>query len=480
VSSFSWVLPVLEAIIIVVALFVVPRRRSPSAAIAWLLLIVVLPFVGIILFLLLGSHHLPASRRRKEDAVAPVIRAAAQELGESALPGGDSPSWVTEVVSLAHRLGGMPMLSGNSVRLSSRIEDSLESLISDIDRAREVVNVQFYILVCDARTEPVFAALERATARGVRVHVLMDGWASRWIRGGRRTRRRLRKLGAEWSYMLPLRPLWGEFQRPDLRNHRKIVTIDANVAYTGSMNLIDDSYNRSSTRRSGMRWVDLLLRVEGPAARELAAVFSTDWYLETGQALERPTPVSEVPRGSALCQVVPSGPGYASESNLKVFLSLLHHARRHVVIVSPYFVPNEAMLYALSNAVARKVRIELYVSEQGDHLSVQHAQASYYEQLLAMGVELYLFRRPGLLHAKFVSVDDRLVALGSSNMDMRSFQLNMEVTVLGAGPELVGLVGSVAADYRSRSRRLFPAEWARRPLLVRGLDNLMRLTSALQ
>jgi cardiolipin synthase len=475
----SILLTAVEVAIVVVALFVVPRGRTPATAIAWLLLIVVLPLVGIVLFAILGSNHLPPSRRRKEQAAVAVIRTSARRLGSDRLPLG-APDWASHVVTLAHTLGAMPMLGGNRIQVTTELGASFDAMIAEIDQAHRTVNVQFYILVCDERTEPVFAALERAIQRGVAVRVLLDGWASYWISGARRTRRRLHDMGSSWSYMLPLRPLWGELQRPDLRNHRKIVTVDGQVAFTGSLNLISDDYNRPRARRAGMAWVDVLVRVEGASALELESVFATDWYLETGQQLPRPQSVDIPVHGGTYLQVVPSGPGYALESNLKVFLSLLHHARERVTIVSPYFVPNEAMLYALSNAVNRGVDVELFVSEKGDHLLVAHAQASYYEQLLVMGVRIQLYRQPHLLHTKFVIVDGAVVAVGSSNMDMRSFSLNMEVTLLGVGDELIETMTAVADSYRRSSRPLDLEEWRRRPLLLRGFDNLLRLTSALQ
>ena len=171
----------------------------------------------------------------------------------------------------------------------------------------------------------------------------------------------------------------------------------------GSQNIIDRSYNKRSNIRRGLKWKELVARVEGPIVSGLDAIFATDWYLETGErAHARARRVFEQP-GEAQdldCQVVPSGPGFRSENNLKLFLALLYAAQEKLIITSPYFVPDEAMLYAISGATQRGIHVELFVSEIGDQALVYHAQRSYYEALLRAGVKIYMYKAPYILHAK--------------------------------------------------------------------------------
>lgn len=484
----GWVLlglMALDVVIRVIALLVVPRNRTPASGTAWLLTISFLPFVGILLFLVIGTNHLPRERRLKQELAARRIGGRSPSLHvETGLVG--APDWFTEVIELNQRLSGMPLVGGNHVHIHEDAAKAFARMVDDIDRARHRVHVQFYILAYDETTAPLFAALQRAVARGVKVRVLIDFWASRRTAGFRRTRRELEATGADWAYMLPLEPLRGRFQRPDLRNHRKIVTIDGEIGYTGSLNLIHPSYHKRKAIRRGMHWVDLMARFDGPAVAELDAVFATDWFIECGEEVLEETlterfarDVHEL-RGPVHCQIVASGPGYANESNLKMFLALLYHARTSVQIVSPYFVPNEAMLYALTNITARGVRVDLYVSEIADQFLVQHAQSSYYEQLLRMGVHIWRYRAPNLLHTKYVVVDQLVSALGSSNMDMRSFTLNMEVTVLLYGEGPAAALERIAKDYRANSTQLTMEEWRQRSVPQTIADNLCRLTSSLQ
>jgi cardiolipin synthase len=217
---------------------------------------------------------------------------------------------------------------------------------------------------------------------------------------------------------------------------------------------------------------------------ELDAVFQTDWYSETGIFLDAKaapeTVVLPEATGDTLCQVLPSGPGYDNDNNLKLFTALIHASRRRLVITSPYFVPDESLMTAITSAAQRGVEVTLYSSAVAAQFLVYHAQRSYYEELLAAGVEILLLRGPALLHAKHVSIDDDICVIGSSNLDMRSLTLNLEITLLVSDAEKVRELRQVEADYRERSTPVSAAEWRARSLPRKFADNLARMTAALQ
>jgi cardiolipin synthase A/B len=268
---------------------------------------------------------------------------------------------------------------------------------------------------------------------------------------------------------------------PDLRNHRKIVVVDGRTAYVGSLNMIDASYHNPKHERAGRKWRELVMRVSGPVVFSLDIVFATDWYLETDEVLRELQPYTyEVEPGDVLCQVVPSGPGFPDENNLRLFNSLIYSAQRRLSITSPYFVPDDSLLYAITTAAQRGIDVELFVGEEGDQFMVHHAQSSYYKALLKAGVKIYLYPAPFVLHSKHFSVDDDVAVIGSSNMDIRSFNLDFEISVMCVSRPLTTAMREVEDHYRSLSRQLMLAEWRRRPLRKRYLDNVMRLTSALQ
>jgi cardiolipin synthase len=300
--------------------------------------------------------------------------------------------------------------------------------------------------------------------------------------GYRATRRKLTAIGVKWELMLPFAPLQGKYERPDLRNHRKLVVVDDKLAWMGSQNLIDSSYLKKSNLKRGLHWKDAQVRLTGPVVATVNAIFMTDWYAETNDLLEAETPPAVVqPNSEKLdCQLVPSGPGYITENNLRLFLTLLYQARHKIIITSPYFVPDESMLYAITSATQRGVIVELFVSEVGDQALVYHAQRSYYEALLEAGVTIWLYKAPTILHSKHFSIDDDVAVIGSSNMDMRSFSLNKEISLVVRGKSFVDQMRAVEERYRADSRQLTMDEWRKQGLWSTVLDNLARLTSALQ
>ncbi len=483
-TAVEAVATVVGYLIPVVALFIVPVNRKPTAATAWLLVMFVLPYVGLLVFLLIGSPKLPRWRRAQQHTMDQRIEAVAAQAktlpGMSLMLDPPIPPRYMPLARLAANLGGLPAVDGNSVELLHDYPEILRRIAADIDAAQRFVHVEYYALSSDQETESVFVALERAQQRGVKVRVLMDQYGSRKYRNYRKTRERLTQVGIEWHLMLPLRPAHGEFSRLDLRNHRKIVVIDGKIGFTGSQNIIRRNY----FRRDKIYYDELVARVDGSVAAELNAAFVTDWYAESGVLLdERTAPEAMViptSGGEALCQVLPSGSGFDDENNLKLFTSLIHAAQRKLVITNPYFVPDDALMVAITSAAQRGVDVSLINSEVSDQFFVSHAQHSYYEQLMKAGVKVYWYRAPILLHSKCMAIDDDIAVIGSSNLDIRSFQLNMEVTLIVYDRDAVTQLRAIEATYIERSKLLHLHEWQTRSILQRLAENIARLTSALQ
>ena len=464
-----------------VATVLISANRSPSAAVAWVLAIIFIPFLGALWFLLVGVGRLPKARRDKQHEVNQAILDRTEGLHRV----GHREEWpegLASAVRMNVELGALPMVGGNSAELLDDYAGSFARMVRDIDEAAHHVHVEFYILVRDRSTEPFFDALARATARGVAVRVLSDHVSGLMFPNRAETRRAFEKMGAQWYPMLPLRPLRGQWQRPDLRNHRKLVVVDGRVGFTGSQNLIDSTYLKKKNVARGLHWRELMVRIEGPAVRELDAVFITDWFSETDELLELDTTPVVFDASSALLdtQVVPSGPSFENDNNLKLFVYLLHGARRRISITSPYFVPDESTMLAIVTAASRGVEVELFVSAVGDQVLVHHAQRSYYEALLRAGVRIYLYRAPTVLHSKHFSVDADVAVIGSSNMDIRSFRLNMEISLLVHGRDFVDRLRLVEDGYRAESDELTLDEWMRRSAGSKVGDSLARLTSSLQ
>jgi cardiolipin synthase len=465
----------------VFAVIFIPQNRKPQTATAWLLAIFLIPFLGILLFLLIGSTRLPKRRRQKQREINQYILETTEGIDQVARDA-TFPAWLEPIVELNRNLGSMPLVGGNTAKLYTEYAESLAAMTAAVSDARKSVHAEFYILAFDHTTTPFFDALQAAVQRGVTVRVLLDHIASIRSPGYHRTLRKLRKIGVEWRLMLPVQPLRGKYQRPDLRNHRKLLVIDGLVAFTGSQNMIDRSYNKRGNLRRGLQWKDLMVCFEGPIVAGVNALFVTDWYSETNELLLRESERTPPEKSAATldAQVVPSGPGFDLENNLRLFNALLYGAQHKVIVTSPYFVPDDSMLYAITNAAYRGLDVQLFVSEVGDQPVVFHAQRSYYEALLRAGVRIWLYKTPTVLHAKHFTIDDDVAVIGSSNMDMRSFSLNFEISVMMRGRHIVQQLREVEQSYRDESRELFLDEWLTRPLRSKVLDNTARLTSAVQ
>jgi len=480
-AIWTWLFFVVDIGLRILAIIWIPRNRRPQTSAAWLLAILFIPELGWLAFLLFGSRRVGRRRRERQREVNEFV-AATTDGRDGLARGEDWPEWLPPIVELNRTLGAMPLSAGNRFEYLPDYEAAIAAMAAAVRGAKRTVHAEFYIMSLDATTLDFFDAMAEAVRRGVVVRVLFDHVANLRIPGYRGTLRFLRERGIIWQRMLPI-SLWPwAWLRPDLRNHRKLLVVDGDTAFTGSQNLIDAAYHKGRMERRGMRWKDLMVRFEGPIAAEIDALFITDWYSETGDVLIDEAGAPQVLEGpdTVDAQVVPSGPGFAGENNLRLFNSLVYAARRKVIITSPYFVPDDSMLYAITTAAQSGLDVQLFVSEISDQFMVFHAQRSYYEYLLKAGVRIWLYQAPTILHAKALTIDDDVAVVGSSNMDMRSFSLNFEISVMVRSRAFVDRLREIEASYREHSRELTLDEWTARPVLVQALDNVMRLSAALQ
>jgi cardiolipin synthase len=484
-AAVGVVLVLAEVVVVILALGVIPGGRKPSTGMAWLILVLAVPYLGIIAFALFGSTSVGRKRRAWQREVNAEVMAAARAQGDAAAltPAGD----MAGAARLNEVLGALPMSEGNRVTVHADYAGTVEAMREEVAKASRFVHVEFYITAWDDVTASFFDALVDASERGVEVRLLFDHLGSRGIPVYKDLLKRLKTTKIAWAPMLPISLKRGQIRRPDLRNHRKILIVDGRVAFTGSQNLIEPGYNKPKNHKAGREWVELMVRVQGPVVRDLAVLFATDWFAETSESLRETLVVAEAvdpPTPGSVdgvaCQVVGSGPGFVTENNLRLFNTLIYDARRRLSLVSPYFVPDESLLYAVTTAAQRGVEVELFVNEGADQFMVFHAQRSYYSALLDAGVRIRLYPAPYVLHAKFFAVDDEVAVVGSSNMDYRSFALNYEVMLLLRGRQVVDRLDEVLATYRTLSPELTAETWRQRSWGAAYVDNVMRLTAALQ
>jgi len=455
-------------IICLVMLFYIPQRKDPASARTWLLLIFLLPWIGLLLYLLIGRAYMPRKRFRIDKKASERIQRAYMQFPGKAIH--EPPETLRPIMSLVNRLGEFPAERGNSIELLTDYDQSIRSLIRDIDGAKTHVHLLYYIFEDDSTGRAVSDALRRAAQRGAACRVLMDSIGSH--RALRRLAPSLREAGVEVLEMLPVGLIRSKTVRFDLRNHRKIAIIDGRIGYLGSQNIVD------ADLRNGIVHEELVARVQGPILAQLQKVFLADWYLETDKRVSDPDLIpSRNECGPSLAQLLPSGPGYGRANVQMVMVTLIHNATKRVTITTPYFIPDQPLLQAFETAVLRGVEVNLVVPAKADYLFVSTAQRSYYEQLLRAGVRIHLYR-PRFLHSKCMTVDDSVAVIGSSNVDIRSFVLNSEISLFVYDPDVVAAMHRVQERYFSKSHLLTLKEWNRRHPLKKALQSIARLADS--
>jgi len=471
-GDWSLVYYLLEWVIRIVMLVVVTNRRHGSPM-AWLLVIFFFPVPGLALYLLIGENRLPRRRAGRHARLLDELGAIHRRLqGHPAVVRPAMPPDQEPLVTLAERLGSMPIVGGNEIALMTETDEVIDRLVADIDAACRHVHLLYYIFARDETGRKIADALARAVARGVPCRVLVDAVGSRPMI--KRLAPRMIDEGVDLRVALPVNLFRRRFARLDLRNHRKLAVIDGRIGYAGSQNIVDADYGHKD-----LAWHDMSVRLVGPAVLELQAVFVGDWYFETDEILISDEVFPDPPmRGSVAVQTLPSGPDYPTENYQRMVVAALHAARRQVIITSPYFIPDEAFLQALEVAVLRGVDVEIILPRRCDQVLVGAASRAYYDDLLRLGVKLHLYD-DGLLHAKTMSVDDSLALIGSSNFDIRSFELNFEISLLFYGPDVTSSLRQRQNDYLARSRLLGKEEWSQRSRLARMTGNIAKLLGPL-
>ena len=460
-SSLALYYLLCEWAIRLVMIVVIPMRRAPEAARSWLLLVLFLPIPALVAYRLFGRARFPAWRRKRFSATADMRGTVA-----ASLPGDEFKSGA--ISRLAETLGGFPACGGNRIDFHTDYDATIAAMIHEIDHAQRTVHILTYIFADDRTGFAVAEALARAKKRGVAVRVMLDALGSRaWAE---RTLAMLEFREIEAHLVLPVRLAALRRARGDLRNHRKLCIVDGTRAFIGSQNIVDRDF------RPGIVNDELVARVEGPVVAALEAVFASDWHLETRQDLG-PIAVPEL-GGEAALQAMPSGPDFDTPGFERLLVELVHGARERLIIVSPYLIPDEALLIAMKNAVARGVTVDLIVSMVVDQRLVSFAQRSYYDELMSAGIAIYRYR-DRLLHAKNVSVDGRIGVIGSSNADVRSFTLNAEISLVSHDAPANSTLERIQESYMAMSDRLGLDEWRGRARRDRFLENMARLVGPL-
>jgi len=423
------------------------QRRHPSSALAWVMTIALLPYIALPLFLLFGTRKVakPASPRP-----LPL---------PSAADGAPAPHWAGALLA---GLGLAPAAANQSVRFHADGHSAQHALLEIIAAAQQRILLATFIFADDHTGNAVAAALVQRAAAGVAVCVLLEPLSR--LRCSAAQLHRLRAAGIAVRWANAGRRHWLE-TRLNLRYHRKLLVCDDAVAWWGGRNIADEYFTHDG---AAAPWDDLSADVRGPLAGQLGLLFDRDWRQSGGAALEhtvRPGAPGTIP-----AQLVASGPDYSDENYYGVLLAGAFQARERIVAVTPYFVPDDALLVAWRMACRRGVRLTLVVPARSNHRLADWARGRALRDLAAAGAEIHLL--PRMIHAKAVVIDDAIALCGSANLDSRSLFLNFELMVAFYGrQEIAWLARWIAA----RAAEAKPYRLRQPSVLVDVAEGLVRV-----
>ncbi len=497
---------------VVASAVVVLERRRPTATLALILAMVFLPVIGFATYWLFSRRRvrrrLRARRRREIDPLAGTESLANLEQ----LPDGLGPAQ-RGLVRLAMESSAAPLRRAAQVQLLTTAEDAFLAVQAAIRGAQRCIHAEFYIWRDDTSGRAITQLLAEQARAGVRVRVLYDELGS-W--GLQRSHfDALIEAGGEVGAFGPVRvPVRLGRSRVNYRNHRKILTVDGVIGFVGGLNVGDEYFG---DRAEQVGWRDLFVGLQGDAVIGLEATFLDDWLATTGQVVDlegkrpegtraldarvsrrerpwqrRPTealrqanpfaPLPDMPVRSdgPLTQVIPSGPDIPVAGAIAAqFSAAVAAAQQRAYVATPYFVPDEPLMLILRTAALRGVDVRILVpsAERNDSRLVAFASRSYYDELLEVGCRIFEYD-PGMLHAKYL-IADEVCAIGSANMDVRSFHINYEITAMFYDAEVTAALADVYEHDLARATEVRVADRANPSLLTRLLENGARVLSPL-
>lgn len=444
-------------------------KRDPRSAAAWVGLCLFTPAIGVLLYLLFGYNRIRTRARRLH-----ALPEAELEEARLAIELADAEHLIApeyrNLAYLGRATSGNPLLTGNRVELLVDGDEAYPAMLEAIHAARSYVHLQSYIFDSHGAGREFIEALAEARARGVVVRVLVDGFGELYSLP--RAVGRLRRAGLDAQRFLPPRLLPPNFW-VNLRNHRKILVVDGELAFTGGMNIRSKHRSRSGGRPPRVH--DTQFSMRGPVVAQADAVFRADWAFATGESLPAPPPPRALP-GEAECRVIIDGPNEDLDKLLWVIIGAIALARRSIKIMTPYFLPPRELLVALQTASLRGVEVTVLLPARNNFPFMNWAALHGLGDLLKTGVQV-AFHGSAFVHSKLLLVDDYYAQVGSSNLDPRSLRLNFEVAVEiydhAFGGRLAGYFGRCQAQAAPYTL----ADWRRRSLAQRLRDGAFWLCS---
>jgi cardiolipin synthase len=463
------VVSLVELFGIIAAVHAIMNARTSQGAIAWGISLVTFPWLAIILYAIFGRNKFKGYvllRNLRDKSIQHIIDSSQSEAVEKKLI---CEELTTSEIALT-RLANLPMTRFNKSRLLLNGEETFRSIFDGIESAKEYILVQFYIVQDDGLGRELKTRLIQKAREQVKVYFLYDEIGSYKLTES--YIREMRKEGIEISAFHTTKGKANHFQL-NFRNHRKIVIIDGKLAYIGGHNVGDEYVSRHPKFGT---WRDTHVKLEGPVVKDVQFCFTQDWYWATTRIPDLKWDLKKAENGSEKILLIASGPADAFDTCSLMFVHAIHMARERLWIASPYFVSDTQVLSALKLAVLRGVDVRILIPEKPDHRTVYLASFSYYENTLPFGIKIYRYTK-GFMHQKVLIVDSTCAAIGTSNLDNRSFRLNFELTLLNFDSSFIKKVEDMLREDFSCSRPVELTDYTRRSFFFKLAVRSARLLS---
>lgn len=464
-----WLDILLALVVASTVTLVITQNRHPVKTLAWMMVLVFLPVIGLVLYFFFGIDN--KHRRLISDADLARLKSHTLSLAET-LPPPEYDDRDADLVNLLRTTNKACPMPGNAVRVYTEFGTMLSDLLDDMRSARDHIHFEFFKIEDDSVGRAIEEVFVEKIREGVEVRVQYDDAANL---DRKRFFRRLRDEGVQ---VQPFLKVVIPFISSDTnyRNHRKLVVIDGRIGYTGGMN-IAERYLKGI--RGGV-WRDTHMRVEGPAVSEMQTCFIVDWQFSSRQVLDacRYYPALS-PKGPVTLQVATGGPMDEWRVIMQGIVQMIASSREYVYVQSPYLVPTEPVLLALRNAALSGVDVRVMIPYRGDRgIIVPLASRSYVDEVTAAGVKVY-FYSGGYMHSKAIVCDDRVSTIGSTNMDVRSYEQDFEINAFIYDREVAVTLRKAFLHDQLDSWLVDPAKWAGRSWFKRYKESLARLLSPL-
>jgi cardiolipin synthase A/B len=465
-------------IVIAVCLRIVYDTRSSTKTIAYLLLSIFLPVAGVLFYLVFGVNYWKLKLYDKKSAEGKKILDKLEK--EWGIPADKAIQKNNIVLESNNELAAMvvkelhsPLTAGNKVKVLLNGEEKFPEVLKALKEAKHHIHIEYYIYQNDAIGKQIENILITKAKEGVQVKFIYDDFGSPSI--NKKMEVRLKEAGVEvYPFQKVLFYLLAN--RLNYRNHRKIIIIDGQTAFTGGINVSDKYINNKPGQ---LYWRDTHLRIDGTGVFYLQYLFFTDWNFCCDKKIKPGIEyfvIDKKHKEDALVQVVASGPDADQPAVLFSILQAIGLATKEILITTPYFIPGDSILDALKIAALSGLSVKLLVPGVSDSKLVNAASRSFYGELLFAGVEIFLYKK-GFVHAKTMITDSKLSIIGTANMDMRSFELNFEVNIILYDEKVSGRLRSIFFEDLKDAEKIDGKKWNKRPVYKQLPEKLARLFS---